>query len=138
MQLSEVKSLRAECGKLVEKVLKEEKESAGWERDVVWRRSFLDEAKGEKWEKLLLLLGMLVLRKMMVDLGANLEANSGGVEAGYELEVKKTHQSVREMKYRLERLRKRGKELLETKVLFIPHPYSALTLILKFPSRRLY
>lgn len=47
-------------------LLKREKDRGeGLEVGVVWRRSFVDEAKGERWEKVLSFLGGLALRTLV-------------------------------------------------------------------------
>lgn len=63
MTLSEAKALRAELSKGVEQILKAEKDS--WDEQILWRRSWLDEAKGEKWERCLSALGAVALRRAL-------------------------------------------------------------------------
>lgn len=50
----------------MEGLLKVEKEKgSGLDVGVVWRRSFVDEAKGDKWEVLLAFLGVLAVRTLV-------------------------------------------------------------------------
>lgn len=58
---ADAKLLRAELSKGVEKVLRMEKGS--WEEQITWRRSWLDEAKGERWERCLDCLATVALRR---------------------------------------------------------------------------
>lgn len=114
----EIKSFRNELGKLVEKVLKLEKESgSGLEKGIVWRKSFLDEAKGEKWERVLKLLAVMALRKV----GNELESKEGGMKADsiedggktYRLKFEEASTLLEERELILAGLRLKGLELLQ-------------------------
>lgn len=75
------KAFKAELGKVVEQLLKKEnKRGLGWEREVSWRRSYLDEAKGDKWEHVLLWLTTLALRRVVEEQRNVLQGTSRAVE----------------------------------------------------------
>lgn len=68
---ADAKVFRAELGKLVEAFIRAEKERGAEEKGssraahVFWRRSYLDEALGEKWEAVLeFLVGEVLKRKV--------------------------------------------------------------------------
>lgn len=66
----EAKSFRAALGKSIEALIKAEKTSGtGLEEGVSWRRTFTEEAKGEKWERVLGFLGTLALRSVVRGMG---------------------------------------------------------------------
>ncbi|ORY85324.1 hypothetical protein BCR35DRAFT_302781 [Leucosporidium creatinivorum] len=123
--------LRAELSKQVEKVLKAEKDT--WQEQLTWRRSFLDEAKGEKWERVLDALAAVALRTALerrelqdrlADLGPlpslSLPASNIAESTSRALELYLTESSlasslVLQRSSELAHLRQQGRELLDTR-----------------------
>lgn len=115
---TEIKSFRSELGKLVEKLLKQEKESnSEFSKEAGgWRRSLLDESKGEKWESIIFLLCVMALRKivgdMKIDESNQIVTGKEGSEL-YRSEVEKLSKLVEERESTLAALRLKGFELLQ-------------------------
>lgn len=141
---TDLKSFRNELSKCTEKVLKLEKESnpLNWDNDIVWRRSFLDESKGGKWEKVLFLLTILSLRKVVNDMvlkeGEVKVGSNAEVTEVYNSEFEKTTRLLEERELDLATLRQKGFELLQanaehsssssSSTAIISTPYSELDL----------
>lgn len=65
-QREQLKSYRIQLFKSVDIIIKSERESArGWDKDVTWRKSSFDDAKGEKFEAVLTFLGAICLRNLV-------------------------------------------------------------------------